>query len=126
MTQPVELAVPFAVNAAGSIAFTDDLGTMAKNHVFSAVGTNVGERVMNYDYGSHIIEHVFNAITDADMGILQSDIADSVRKNVPEVSLTGVDVSTDESNGTVNVTVRFSLVDNSEQSVTVSTSLPTL
>lgn len=122
----MEISLPFGVDDTGGIGAVTDLGMIAQNHVFSAVGTNKGERVMNPEYGANLINHVFEAITDAELGTLQSDISDAIEQFVLEANVTGVDVSEDAPNGIVNVLVHFTLTnDDTEQVVTISTSLPT-
>lgn len=121
-----EIALPFGVDATGGIGQITDGGQIHQNHVFSAVGTNKGERVMNPDYGTRLIEHLFAAVTDNELETLEADIADSVSANVPEASVTGIDLLVDETNGTVNVTVSFTILNNdTEQTATIAVPLPT-
>lgn len=122
---PLEVDLPFGVDGAGRIAFTSDLGKQTRNHIFSVIGTNLGERVMRGEYGTDLLNHLFEPNDEVHLERLQNDISEAIRIWAPEVTLTGVDLTTDQVNGIVNVEVRFRLANDNEQVFTITTPIPT-
>lgn len=114
-----ELAFPISVDSTGSLATVTSLGDIAAAHVRSVLGTQVGERVMRATYGTHTVDHLFEDLNDAEIGLIRKDVADALAEFAPEVQASQIGVEANES--TVSITVQYSLNDTTEQSVTVTT-----
>lgn len=93
---PIEIAIPFAVDARGRVATVSNPDAQVRQHVMSLINTEPGERVVYGDYGVPLSDMLFEEADEA----LADDIRDQITKAmatwesgifVREVSATAVD-----------------------------------
>lgn len=68
---PVEITIPFALDARGRVATVSDANAQVRQHVMSLINTEPGERLMFGDYGVPLSDMLFE---DAD-----ESVADDMR-----------------------------------------------
>lgn len=113
-----ELASPLQIDSTGGFAVLTTPSDIAAQHVRSVIGTEIGERVMRADYGAATLERLFGPINDAEITLLETDISTALATWAPEVRVTSIDASADESN--LNVVVNYALAHADQQTVTVT------
>lgn len=122
MALPRELLLPLQVNASGGISFTSDVSRILQQRVVSAVGTQVGERVMLPRYGTDLISDLFEGNDEQTFDDIASKIRTAVVTLVPEVGLLDVQVFSDPDNNGAVATIRYTESNGVEAAV--STNLP--
>lgn len=107
-----ELAVslPFSVNAYGRIGTTTEKSKIWQDRVRSAIGTYIGERVMRPDFGSDVVDNVFESAEEA-VSTIQTNIREAFASNLPTLTLSDVVVNYDENTGILDAEVIYSLPD---------------
>lgn len=116
----VELDQEFRVDAQGRIAFTNDPSRVLRNRVRMVIGTSLGERVMRPQYGTPLVELLFDADDEMTSSIILSDIQRALEVYEPGVVVHGVSAdNTDTLDGIINVNVSYSAANSPYESVTV-------
>lgn len=111
-----EMCFPLAVDETGSIAYTTDLNKQIQQRVRMVVGTNPGERVMRPEYGTPTRRWLWESMNENDEDDLKDSIRERVNAQVPEVTVTFVELTRDEESGTIEVNVRYTLQNGLEDS----------
>jgi phage replication-related protein YjqB (UPF0714/DUF867 family)/phage baseplate assembly protein W len=101
----VQLAVPFAMAADGSLAVCQDEGQAVSNRVRALVGTLPGERVMRADYGVPTTEALFAPDPEVAAAEVQLMVRDAVTTWEPTAVVTSVTPVIDMDLGLVTVDV---------------------
>lgn len=114
-----ELAVPFAVDDFGGIAYTSDPVQQLTDHVTIIVGTQVNERLMRPTYGVGLNNHLFSDNDDAEQAVLEDSIRTSIQDYEPLVTVTSVTFDAQPAEGYLGIQVGF--VVNSDESQTERT-----
>lgn len=104
-----ELAMPFAVDTLGRIAFVEDPYQQIANHLILLVGTRLNERVMLPTYGLDTLAYVFDENDEATLQRLTLEVEQAVGDWEPLVEVRDIEPDVDQENGILGVTVYFSL-----------------
>lgn len=102
------MAVPFAIDPSGSIAFTVDPTQQLLDRVTAIIATDLGERLMSPEFGIPLRSSLFQAFTDEMPVLLRTEIQAAL--NTYEIGL-AVDVVqpiVDKPNGLIGISVLFS------------------
>lgn len=104
-----ELALPFAVDPLGRIAFVEDPYQQIANHLVLLVGTRLNERLMNPTYGVDTLAYVFDVNDEATLQRLTLEIEQAITDWEPLVEVQNIEPDIDQMDGVLGVTVYFSL-----------------
>lgn len=104
-----ELALPFAVDPLGRIAFVEDPYQQITNHLVLLVGTRLNERLMKPTYGVDSLAYVFDVNDEATLQRLTMEVEQAVEEWESLVEVRGVEPVVDQTEGILGVTVYFSL-----------------
>lgn len=108
MAGPRMMAVPFAIDALGRVAFTEDPIEQVTEKVKMVVDTRYGERCMRPRYGADLDPFVFGFNDDAAVTLLQSEITSALGQWLPVVTVTDVrTLAHDDS--TLSIAVDYSI-----------------
>jgi phage baseplate assembly protein W len=115
-----ELMFPLHIDSSGEFGSTTNPAAMVEQHILSAVGTTVSERVMRGDYGTSINTHIFGSNDSAAIADIRGQILHTISQFVPEAQGVGVDIQPDMINGTITVKILYSLNNSMVQTVTTT------
>ena len=100
------ISLPFSFDASGSVADTIDDPKIWQDRVVVAVMTTLGERVMRPAFGGTIKDSLFES-HDVALSFIDSSVALSFARWLPDLVLTRVALDTDSSEGDISVTVFY-------------------
>lgn len=122
MAGPRMMAVPFAIDALGRVAFTEDPVEQVTEKVRMILDTRFGERCMRPRYGADLGAFVFGYNDDAEVTMLQTEINTALGQWLPNVTVLDVrTLSTEDS--TLAVEVNYSIPTTSSSDPTVYTAV---
>lgn len=101
--------MPFAVDNLGRIAFTTDPFEQINQHVMLLIGTHLNERFMLPNYGLDTAGYVFAMLDDATIQRVQIDVERVLSDWEPLVLLRQVTVLPNRDEGSLTVSVDYSL-----------------
>jgi phage baseplate assembly protein W len=104
----IAISLPFSVSEFGTIAATTSQEKIWADRVKTAVGTAVTERVMRPDYGTGIPAATFNTLEEASETVKQQ-VELAFFRDLRLLRLVSVNVSLDESTGTLETEIIYSL-----------------
>lgn len=102
------ISLPFSINPFGSVSFSTDQRKIWADKVRSVVGTTIGERVMRPEFGGEIAFSVFDN-QEAAIEAIKQNVTEMFNLQLPLLTLQNVDTSFDESTGTINADITYSL-----------------
>lgn len=117
-----ELAItlPFSVNPYGRIGTTTEQSKIWQDRVRSVIGTYLGERVMRPNFGSDVIDAIFESSGEAEL-IVQNEIRKAFQRYLPSLSLSEINVNYDEETGVMEAEVVYALPNARVDDVTSTT-----
>lgn len=115
-----ELAVPFAVDPLGNIAFTSDPVQQLTDHVTVLIGTQLSERVMRPGYGVNTNAFLFADNDSATAAVLEENIRTSVATYEPNVTVSSVEFDQRPAEGYLGVRVGFRINNDETQAERVA------
>lgn len=116
------ITMPFALDNAGGIAYTESLEKIWQDRVLLAVMTNLGDRVMRPTFGGTIGAALFENVNDAIILIRQS-VQVTFGKWLDQLTLLSVAGSIGSDNYLI-IEIFYNLKNSSqEQSVTIKTAI---
>jgi phage baseplate assembly protein W len=112
------ISLPFAIDPTGKVATTTSQPKIWADRIMAVLGTAVSERLNNYYFGSRIHLEVWQSQEQATFG-LEREISAAFLNHLPLLTYRGVDVEYQETEGVLNITVKYSLPNEQEQTLTV-------
>ncbi|CAB4174360.1 hypothetical protein UFOVP965_36 [uncultured Caudovirales phage] len=100
------ISLPFAFDAGGSLGDTIDDAKIWQDRVVVAVMTTLRERVMRPAFGGTIKDSLFETY-DVAQSFINSSVSLSFVRWLPDLTLTRVDLDTDDSEGDIVVTIFY-------------------
>lgn len=111
------IALPFAIDAFGSVNKSTDQSKIWADRVLSVIGTWSGERLFRPTFGSQVSKSLLSNVSTATEDV-QKEISIAFANSLPRLQLSAIEVTID-SPETVTVSVAYSLPDNNESQTTV-------
>ena len=102
------IAFPFSINSSGAVATITDQPSIYSSKVRSVIGTLLKQRVMRPDFGSRLNEVLWNTESYVQNNA-QDFIAQAFSLWLPMLSLTGVDVSNINDEGSIEIKILYKL-----------------
>ena len=91
-----------------------------KSNLVNLLLTDVGERVMNPNFGCELRKFLFEGITDVNSELLINSLTDSISVFVPQVTVRDIILDPNPDSNSVNLTVNYILnISNTPDEVTV-------
>jgi len=116
------ISLPFGFNESGGISFTTDPKKIWQDRVVIVVMTSLGERVMQPSFGSDAKLATFEPIENAQVAIQQA-VAVAFSRWLPQLSLTAVESTFDETEEALNVEVTYNYGAALDDTVTIKTAI---
>ena len=117
----IALSLPFRLDAYGSVASTYDSSKVWGDRVLSVVGTLVGERVMNSDFGTYLATYLHENL-EGNTEAIEKEVETAFSKWLPLLTLLNVEVSSDSSEGAISIEIVYQLPNDAEQTTVVALS----
>lgn len=115
------MTFPQHINGRGFFEFTDDIQTLVQNSIVQILGTRLGERVMEPEFGSRIYELIFEPIDAILISLGRVYTIQAINRWEPRATLNDVGLTVDPDGGTFSIYVAYAIVNrNVEDSLAVS------
>jgi phage baseplate assembly protein W len=112
------ISLPFAIDAYGKVAQTQDQSKIWADRVRSVIGTTLRERVMRPTFGT-IIPYAMFENEDNAQSEIEVEVTRAFTEQLPLLSLSSVTSSADQYTNTLSVEVVYSLPNNEVVSTVV-------
>lgn len=116
------ISLPFTLGANGSIEATTDQRKIWADRVLSVIGTALGERAQRYYFGSKIHFDSFESVSAAEEQVI-SHISEAFSTYLPLLTFNDIQTSYSQDTGALEVTVLYSLPDETQTNTKVGTVL---
>lgn len=120
---PTEMLVPFAIDANGGVARTEDPARQAAQHLTSAIGTTPGERVMRERYGSLVQTFDFSLGDEPSLEEIKTAVREAANGLVTTADVVGLVVQPSNNDGQAELRVQYTVRANGQTAET-AISLP--
>jgi phage baseplate assembly protein W len=112
----IGVSLPFAKPFTSTYTTKDQI----KSNLINLLLTDVGERVMNPNFGCDLRRFLFEGITEENMEEVAASLGNSISTFVPEITVTNIGVVPEQDNNTLNLTISYYLkISNTPDQVTV-------
>ena len=105
----IAIGVSLPFNGPGVFNSTYTTKDQTKSNLVNLLLTNIGERVMNPNFGTNLKKYLFEGISDTNLELLKDDLINSISTYVPEIIVTNITVVPDTDYNTINLTVNYIL-----------------
>lgn len=102
-----QMAVPFAIDSSGSVAFTTDPAQQLLDRVTAIIATDLGERLMRPEFGVPLRSSLFKAFADEDAILLLTELQGAINSYEAGVQITLIQPVLDTAGGALGITVSF-------------------
>jgi phage baseplate assembly protein W len=102
------ISYPFSFDAQGNVTTTIDQSKIWQDRVLAVLGTSLGERVQRLDFGTEIYQEQFNTTEEA-IDEIKRLVAIAFNSQLPLLTLSSVEGTTNPSSGTVTIEVSYQL-----------------
>lgn len=116
----VAISLPFSINAYGRVNTTTEQSKIWQDRVRSVIGTYIEERVMRPNFGSDVVDAVFENSDEASL-IAKSEIEKAFARFLPTLSLSDVVIHYDQETSILEAEVIYALPDARVDDVTSTT-----
>ena len=110
------LSLPFTVTSYGTVMSTTEQAKIWSDRVRAVIGTNIGERIMNPDFGT-LVPEAFMQTTDDAENTIKTEVERAFATELPQLKFSSVTSSFDEYSTTLNVNITYGLP-NAEEATT--------
>ena len=114
------LSLPFTVTSYGTVMSTTEQAKIWSDRVRSVMGTNIGERIMNPDFGT-LIPEAFMQTTDDAETLIKTEVERAFANELPQLTFSSVTTTFDEDTTSLNVSITYSLPNAEETTVNIGT-----
>jgi len=78
-----------------------------KSNLVNLLLTDIGERVMNPEFGCNLKKYIFEGITEANSELLVNNLANSIAIFIPEITVTNIIVTPNPDYNLIELTVDY-------------------
>ena len=78
-----------------------------KSNLLNLLLTDIGERVMNPNFGTALRKFLFEGITDSNSSTLKNSLLDSITTYIPGITVTDISIIPDNDYNLVNLNVNY-------------------
>ena len=108
----IAIGVSLPFNGPGVFNSTFTTKDQTKSNLVNLLLTDIGERVMNPEFGCNLKKFLFEGITESNSELLANNLANSIAIFIPEITVTNIEVApTSNTNisNTINLTISYYL-----------------
>lgn len=115
------LTYPQRLNSRGFFEFTGDLRLLVRSSIYQILGTWIGERVMEPEFGSRLRELLFEPIDDIAIALARVYTIQAIERWEPRIQLNDVVASIEPEQGVLTIYASYTLVNrNVDDSIVVA------
>jgi phage baseplate assembly protein W len=105
----IAIGVSLPFNGSGVFNSTYTTKDQIKSNLVNLLLTDVGERVMNPNFGCNLKRFLFEGITDNNLELLVSSLGNSISIFVPEITVTNISVVPTPDSNLIDLTINYYL-----------------
>ena len=116
----IAIGVSLPFNGPGVFNSTFTTKDQIKSNLINLLLTDVGERVMNPNFGCNLQRFLFEGITNSNIEVLTTNLNNSISIYIPEITVTNITVSPTTDSNLIDLTIDYYLnISNTPDQVTV-------
>jgi phage baseplate assembly protein W len=101
----IGVSLPFSKPFTSTYTTKDQI----KSNLINLLLTDIGERVMNPNFGCDLRRFLFEGITETNMEAVVASLSNSISIFVPEINVTNIEVVPEYDSNTINLTINYYL-----------------
>ena len=101
----IGVSLPFSKPFTSTYTTKDQI----KSNLINLLLTDIGERVMNPNFGCDLRRFLFEGITETNMEVVAASLSNSISIFVPEINVTNIEVVPEYDSNTINLTINYYL-----------------
>lgn len=103
----IAIGVSLPFNGPGVFNSTFTTKDQTKSNLVNLLLTDIGERVMNPEFGCNLKKFLFEGITESNSELLANNLANSIAIFVPEITVTNIIVTPNPDYNLIDLTVDY-------------------
>lgn len=103
----IAIGVSLPFNGPGVFNSTYTTKDQIKSNLVNLLLTDVGERVMNPEFGCNLKKYIFEGITESNSELLVNNLANSIAIFIPEITVTNIIVTPNPDYNLIELTVDY-------------------
>jgi phage baseplate assembly protein W len=103
----IAIGVSLPFNGPGVFNSTYTTKDQIKSNLVNLLLTDIGERVMNPEFGCNLKKYIFEGITEANSELLVNNLANSIAIFIPEITVTNIIVTPNPDYNLIELTVDY-------------------
>jgi phage baseplate assembly protein W len=116
----IAIGVSLPFNGPGVFNSTYATKDQIKSNLVNLLLTDVGERVMNPNFGCNLKRFLFEGITDSNIELLTTSLSNSISIYIPEITVTNISIVPTPDSNLIDLTINYYLnISNTPDEVTV-------
>jgi phage baseplate assembly protein W len=105
----IAIGVSLPFNGSGVFKSTYSTKDQIKSNLVNLLLTDIGERVMNPNFGTNLKRFLFEGITNENIDTLKNNILNSISIYISEITVSGITIEPDTDYNTINLTIDYYL-----------------
>ena len=116
----IAIGVSLPFNGPGVFNSTYTTKDQVKSNLVNLLLTDVGERVMNPNFGSNLKRFLFENISDINSENIKNAVLESITYYIPEITIISIILTPNADYNLIDLTVKYSLnISNTPDQITV-------
>jgi phage baseplate assembly protein W len=103
----IAIGVSLPFNGPGVFNSTFTTKDQTKSNLVNLLLTDIGERVMNPEFGCNLKKFLFEGITESNSELLASNLANSIAIFIPEITVTNITVTPNPDYNLIDLSVDY-------------------
>jgi len=103
----IAIGVSLPFNGPGVFNSTFTTKDQIKSNLVNLLLTDVGERVMNPEFGCNLKKFLFEGITESNSELLANNLANSIAIFIPEITVTNITVAPNPDYNLIDLSVDY-------------------
>lgn len=103
----IAIGVSLPFNGPGVFNSTFTTKDQTKSNLVNLLLTDIGERIMNPEFGCNLKKFLFEGITEANSELLANNLANSIAIFIPEITVTNITVTPNPDYNLIDLTVDY-------------------
>ena len=103
----IAIGVSLPFNGPGVFNSTFTTKDQIKSNLVNLLLTDVGERIMNPEFGCNLKKFLFEGITESNSELLANNLANSIAIFVPEITVTNITVAPNPDYNLIDLSVDY-------------------
>ena len=103
----IAIGVSLPFNGPGVFNSTFTTKDQIKSNLVNLLLTDVGERVMNPEFGCNLKKFLFEGITESNSELLTNNLANSIAIFIPEITVTNITVAPNPDYNLIDLSVDY-------------------